>query len=47
MIAAGISEDAARSHFEAGLVHLNGSQVTDLDAPMEADGVVTLREPAS
>jgi hypothetical protein len=31
MIAAGISEKSVRAHFDPGMVHVDGEQVTDPD----------------
>jgi hypothetical protein len=47
LIAAGINETSARQHLTDGLVHVDGVQVMDADAPAERPAVVVLREPLS
>jgi hypothetical protein len=45
LIAAGISEDTAHEELVAGMVHLNGVQVTDPTAPADKPAVIVLRDP--
>jgi hypothetical protein len=46
LIAAGISADAAQEELAAGMVHVDGIQVTDPDTPAGKPAVIVLRDPS-
>lgn len=46
LIAAGISEDTAHEELAAGMVHVDGVQVTDPGALADKPAVVVLRSPS-
>jgi hypothetical protein len=44
LVAAGISEEVAHEELAAGMVHLDGQQVTDPDTPADKPAVIVLRD---